>query len=73
MEAEGRLPDSLVACVGGGSNAMGLFYEFLNEPSVAMYAVEAAGHGLETGMHAAALAGGKAGILARHAQLFPAK
>lgn len=63
MEAEGRLPDSLVACVGGGSNAIGLFYEFLNEPTVAMYAVEAAGHGLDTGMHAASLAGGKAGIL----------
>ncbi len=63
MEAEGRLPDSLVACVGGGSNAIGLFYEFLNEPTVDMYAVEAAGHGLDTGMHAASLAGGKAGIL----------
>lgn len=63
MEAEGRLPDSLIACVGGGSNAIGLFYEFLNEPAVAMYAVEAAGHGLDTGMHAASLAGGKAGIL----------
>jgi tryptophan synthase beta chain len=63
MEAEGRLPDSLVACVGGGSNAMGLFYEFLDEPSVKMVAVEAAGHGLDTGMHAAALSGGKAGIL----------
>ena len=63
MEAEGRLPDSLVACVGGGSNAMGLFYEFLNDPNVAMHAVEAAGHGVTTGMHAAALQGGKAGIL----------
>jgi tryptophan synthase beta chain len=63
MEAEGRLPDSLVACVGGGSNAMGLFYEFLNEPTVAMHAVEAAGHGIETGKHAAALTGGKEGIL----------
>ncbi len=63
MEAEGRLPDSLVACVGGGSNAMGLFYEFLNEPSVAIHAVEAAGHGVDTGMHAAALTGGRAGIL----------
>ena len=63
FDAEGRLPDSLVACVGGGSNAMGLFYEFLNEPTVSMYAVEAAGHGVETGMHAAALAGGKAGVL----------
>ena len=63
MQAEKRLPDSLVACVGGGSNAMGLFYEFLNEPSVAMYAVEAAGLGMHTGKHAAALAGGKPGIL----------
>jgi len=63
MQAENRLPDSLVACVGGGSNAIGLFYEFLNEPSVAMYAVEAAGHGLNTDKHAAALAGGKQGIL----------
>jgi len=63
MEAEGRLPDHLVACVGGGSNAMGLFYEFLDEPTVKMHAVEAAGHGLNTGMHAAALSGGKAGIL----------
>jgi len=63
MEAEGRAPDSLVACVGGGSNAMGLFYEFLNDPDVALHAVEAAGHGVETGQHAAALTGGKAGIL----------
>ncbi|MFA6279966.1 MAG: tryptophan synthase subunit beta [Bdellovibrionales bacterium] len=63
MEAEGRLPDSLVACVGGGSNAMGLFHEFLNEPSIAIHAVEAAGHGIATGMHAAALTGGRAGIL----------
>ena len=63
QEAEGRLPDSLVACVGGGSNALGLFYEFLNEPTVAMHAVEAAGHGVATGMHAAALQGGKAGVL----------
>ncbi|MGE3623520.1 MAG: tryptophan synthase subunit beta [Bdellovibrionales bacterium] len=62
-EAEGRLPDSLVACVGGGSNAMGLFYEFLDEPNVAMHAVEAAGHGVETGLHAAALTGGVQGIL----------
>ncbi len=63
MKAEGRLPDSLVACVGGGSNAMGLFYEFLDEPNVAMHAVEAAGHGIESGLHAAALSGGSAGIL----------
>ncbi|MDD3182340.1 MAG: tryptophan synthase subunit beta [Alphaproteobacteria bacterium] len=63
MEAEGRLPDSLVACVGGGSNAMGLFHEFLDEPGVNIHAVEAAGHGIATGMHAAALTGGRAGIL----------
>ncbi|MDE1901645.1 MAG: tryptophan synthase subunit beta [Alphaproteobacteria bacterium] len=63
MEAEGRLPDTLVACVGGGSNAMGLFYEFLNEPSVNMFAVEAAGHGLNTDKHAASLAGGRDGVL----------
>jgi len=63
QEAEGCLPDSLVACVGGGSNAMGLFYDFLNDPTVAMHAVEAAGHGVTTGMHAAALEGGKAGVL----------
>src|SRR5580698_822870 len=63
MEAEKRLPDSLVACVGGGSNAMGLFYEFLDEPNVKMHAVEAAGHGVETGQHAAALTGGLPGIL----------
>jgi len=62
-EIEGRLPDSLVACVGGGSNAMGLFYPFLDEPSVQMIAVEAAGHGLETGKHAASLTGGKPGVL----------
>ncbi len=63
MEAEGRIPDSLVACVGGGSNAMGLFHEFLNEQSVHIHAVEAAGTGVSTGLHAAALAAGRAGIL----------
>jgi tryptophan synthase beta chain len=63
MLAEKRLPDSLVACVGGGSNSIGLFYDFLNEPSVAMYGVEAAGSGIETGKHAAALEGGRMGIL----------
>ncbi len=63
MEAEGCLPDSLVACVGGGSNAMGLFYEFLDEPTVKINAVEAAGYGVTTGLHAAALAAGRAGIL----------
>jgi tryptophan synthase beta chain len=63
QQAEGRLPDTLVACIGGGSNALGLFYEFLNEPSVKMYGVEAGGHGIETGKHAASLNGGKPGIL----------
>jgi tryptophan synthase beta chain len=63
QEAEGRLPDSLVACVGGGSNAMGLFYPFLDDRSVQMIGVEAAGHGLDTGKHAASLTGGKPGVL----------
>jgi tryptophan synthase beta chain len=62
-EAEGRLPDSLVACIGGGSNAMGLFHAFLDEPSIEIYGVEAAGHGLEFGQHAASIAGGKPGVL----------
>ncbi|MFL6796821.1 MAG: tryptophan synthase subunit beta [Xanthobacteraceae bacterium] len=61
--AEGRLPDSLVACIGGGSNAMGLFYPFLDEPQVEIYGVEAAGHGLATGLHAASIAGGRPGVL----------
>ncbi len=63
MKAEGRLPDSLVACIGGGSNAMGLFHPFLDERSVKMFAVEAAGLGLDTGKHAASLAGGLPGVL----------
>ncbi|NKB55771.1 MAG: tryptophan synthase subunit beta [Alphaproteobacteria bacterium] len=63
MEAEGRLPDSLVACIGGGSNAIGLFHPFLDDPSVRMYGVEAAGHGIETGAHAASLTGGRPGVL----------
>jgi tryptophan synthase beta chain len=64
QEAEGRLPDSLVACIGGGSNAIGLFHPFLDDSSVEIYGVEAAGHGLnvENG-HAASLAGGKPGVL----------
>ena len=62
-EAEGRLPDSLVACIGGGSNAMGLFHPFLDEPQIEIYGVEAAGHGLDTGMHAASIAGGRPGVL----------
>jgi len=62
-KAEGRLPDTLVACIGGGSNAMGLFHPFLDEPEVAMIGVEAGGHGIETGLHAASLAGGAPGVL----------
>jgi tryptophan synthase beta chain len=63
LAREGRLPDSLVACIGGGSNAMGLFHPFLDDADVAIYAVEAAGHGLDTGKHAASLAAGKPGVL----------
>ena len=63
MAAEGRLPDTLVACIGGGSNAMGLFHPFLDEESVAMIGVEAAGEGIETGRHAASIAGGAPGVL----------
>jgi len=63
IEAEGRLPDALVACVGGGSNAIGLFYPFIGDESVAMYGVEAAGDGIETGRHAASLCAGKPGVL----------
>lgn len=63
MEQEGRLPDSLVACIGGGSNAIGLFYEFLDDESVEIFAVEAAGKGIETGAHAASLTAGAPGVL----------
>jgi tryptophan synthase beta chain len=63
LEAEGRLPDSLVACIGGGSNAMGLFHPFLDDADIAMFGVEAAGQGLETGKHAASLTGGRPGVL----------
>ncbi|MBM3617921.1 MAG: tryptophan synthase subunit beta [Alphaproteobacteria bacterium] len=63
QEREGRLPDSLVAAIGGGSNAMGLFYPFLNDASVKMYGVEAAGHGIDTGEHAASITGGQPGVL----------
>src|SRR6056300_2047281 len=59
----GKLPDALVACVGGGSNAIGLFHPFLQDKSVAMYGVEAGGHGVETGEHAAPLSAGTPGIL----------
>src|SRR5689334_11274451 len=60
---EGRLPDSLVACIGGGSNAMGLFHPFLDDKSVEIIGVEAAGYGIETGKHAASLNGGVPGVL----------
>lgn len=63
MEREGRLPDSVVACIGGGSNAMGLFHPFLDDPSVKIYGVEAAGRGIETGEHCASLKGGSPGVL----------
>jgi tryptophan synthase beta chain len=63
LQHEGRLPDALVACVGGGSNAIGLFHPFLGDAGVAMYGVEAAGYGLETGRHAAPLNAGKSGVL----------
>jgi tryptophan synthase beta chain len=63
LAAEGRLPDSLIACIGGGSNAMGLFHPFLDDPSVAIYGVEAAGHGLNTNLHAASLNAGRPGVL----------
>ncbi|HEX2430166.1 MAG TPA: tryptophan synthase subunit beta [Aestuariivirgaceae bacterium] len=60
---EGRLPDTLVAAIGGGSNAMGLFFPFLDDPEVAIYGVEAAGRGLDTGLHAASITGGRPGVL----------
>ncbi len=63
LAAEGRLPDSLIACIGGGSNAMGLFHPFLDDAQVEIYGVEAAGHGLATGLHAASIAGGRPGVL----------
>ncbi len=63
LAAENRLPDSLIACIGGGSNAMGLFHPFLDERGIEVYGVEAAGHGLDSGKHAASIAGGKPGVL----------
>ena len=63
MEAEGRLPDCLVACIGGGSNAMGLFHPFLDDRDVRIIGVEAAGKGIDTGEHAASLNGGRPGVL----------
>ncbi|MBO0332781.1 tryptophan synthase subunit beta [Sneathiella sp. CAU 1612] len=63
MEAEGRLPDTLLACIGGGSNAMGLFHPFLDDEKVEIIGVEAAGHGIDTDKHAASLKGGRPGVL----------
>ncbi|WP_288415671.1 tryptophan synthase subunit beta [uncultured Novosphingobium sp.] len=63
LAAEGRLPDMLLAAVGGGSNAIGMFHPFLDDPDVEMVGVEAAGYGIESGKHAASLTGGKPGIL----------
>ncbi|GEN57566.1 tryptophan synthase beta chain [Halolactibacillus alkaliphilus] len=62
-EKTGKLPDALIACIGGGSNAMGMFYPFVDDASVKMYGVEAGGHGIETGKHAATLTGGSVGVL----------
>jgi tryptophan synthase beta chain len=63
LAAEGRLPDSLIACIGGGSNAIGLFHPFLDDTQIEIYGVEAAGHGLSSGLHAASIAGGRPGVL----------
>ncbi len=63
LEQEGRLPDSLIACIGGGSNAMGLFHPFLDDAGVQIFGVEAAGHGIPSGQHAASLTGGRPGVL----------
>jgi tryptophan synthase beta chain len=63
LEMEGRLPDAVVACVGGGSNAIGLFHPFLNDETVKIIGVEASGHGMDTDKHAAAINGGRPGVL----------
>jgi tryptophan synthase beta chain len=63
MAAEGRLPDTLIACIGGGSNAIGIFHPFLDDKDVEMFGVEAAGRGVDTGEHAAAIGGGTPGVL----------
>src|SRR5215218_2787294 len=63
MELEGRLPDAVVACVGGGSNAIGIFHPFLNDENVRLIGVEAAGEGMDSGRHAAAINGGRPGVL----------
>ncbi|WP_172370326.1 tryptophan synthase subunit beta [Sporosarcina jiandibaonis] len=63
LEKEGRLPDAVVACVGGGSNSIGMFYPFVEDENVKLFGVEAAGSGIATGLHSAAVAGGKEGVL----------
>jgi tryptophan synthase beta chain len=63
LDVEGRLPDAVMACVGGGSNAIGIFHPFLNDESVRLYGVEAAGDGMTSGRHAAAINGGRPGVL----------
>ena len=63
LALEGRLPDSLIACIGGGSNAMGLFHPFLDDREIEIFGVEAAGHGIGSGLHAASLTGGRPGVL----------
>jgi tryptophan synthase beta chain len=63
LDALGRLPDAIVACVGGGSNAMGIFDAFISDPSVRLIGVEAGGHGIRPGSHAARFAGGSSGVL----------
>ncbi|RMD39248.1 hypothetical protein DV735_g5883, partial [Chaetothyriales sp. CBS 134920] len=63
LEQRGKLPDAIVSCIGGGSNALGMFYPFLNEPSVSLLGAEAGGDGLDTGKHAASLTGGSVGVL----------
>lgn len=70
MEAEGRFPDYLVACIGGGSNALGLFYPFITEPNVKMIAVEAAGKGVDTQEHAASIQKGEYGVLHGNASYY---
>ena len=63
LQAEGRLPDTLLACIGGGSNAIGLFHDFLDDSAINIIGVEAAGYGINTGSHAASLTGGSPGVL----------
>jgi tryptophan synthase beta chain len=63
LALEGRLPDLAIACIGGGSNAMGLFYPFVNDMNVQLIGVEAAGHGIKSGKHAASISAGKVGVL----------